>query len=352
VAAVDATTGMLLYTTTTDWNPVAAAVDERTGHVFVVNNGASSVTMLDGRSGCILHTVSPATMNGSLVVAVAERSGRAFVPCPGGVDVLATANGQLLHTVSWPASASSVVAIAVDERTSRVFAVSSGAVSMLNAATGTLQRTVTIGRFARAVAVDERTNRVFVAGSGGVGSAGTGVVSVLDATTGVIMRTISVDRFPWAIAVDDRTDRVFVTSPATGRVDVLEATSGRLLRAVSLGPQTAAIAVDARRGHVFVTDVGLQDRPLHFVNSGTAQVGMLDARTGEVLRTLNMADHATVASIAVDERTGHLFVATIPGSRSDGWDGMAQGIRRWLPWFPGSTPRSVRGTVSTLTIAY
>jgi DNA-binding beta-propeller fold protein YncE len=86
---------------------------------------------------------------------------------------------------------------------------------------------------------------------------------------------------------------------------VLDARSGRILRTIPLGLTPTALAVDERTGSVFV----LTWMPV-FHGSGMlspAVVSVLDARTGAVLRTVPVG--LSAAALAVDERTGQAFVS-------------------------------------------
>ena len=146
------------------------AVDARTKRLFVVNVDEDTVSVLDARSGALLHTV---------------------------------------HVGQSP------TAVAVDERTGRVFVVNShtdpyripterGSVSMLDARSGAALRTIPVGWDPTVAAVDERKGRIFVVNRN-IDSRGrligNGSVSVLDARSGTVLRTIPVGVAPIDVAV-------------------------------------------------------------------------------------------------------------------------------------------------------
>src|SRR5919201_1124740 len=234
-----ASAGSMVRTIAVGRNPVAVAVDERTGHVFVAKNdlglqdqlslalnccprGQGSVTVLDARRGAIQRTVRVGLS--PLAIAVDERVGRAFVVSYGS-----------------------------DTRTGRL--------SVLDTRTGTVVRTVTVGLLPQGVAVDERTGRVFVAGED---SSGLGDVSVLDVMSGRLVRSVTVGMLPTAVAVDARSGRVFVANKgpvdgnlvplSNGTVTVLDARSGAVLRTIGVGTYPTALAVDERAGRAFVVN--------------------------------------------------------------------------------------------------
>jgi YVTN family beta-propeller protein len=109
-----------------------------------------------------------------------------------------------------------------------------------------------------AIAVDARRGHAFVA------NAYDGSVSMVEARSGRVLRTVAVGANPWSLAVDPRADRVLVStgqglwpswsSATAGRVQVLDGRTGRRLRTVAVGLGPAALAVDKRSGHVFVAN--------------------------------------------------------------------------------------------------
>jgi YVTN family beta-propeller protein len=248
-------------------------------------------------------------------LAIATRTCRAFVRnVDGSVNVLDLTRGTLLRTVHVPNQPGYVrlaPALAVDDRTQRVFVANSGDstdngnVSMLDAATGAVVRTVSPGVHPVAVAVDPQRGWVFVA------NRGSGSVSILDATTGAVLRTIPVEGLPALVAVDARRARLFVAADMGehGAVSTLDETTGRLLRTVPIAGIPAVLVVAPQSGHVFVG-------PTSGGGAIAGRLSMLDATSGAVLRSLDLLRAQGVAlgdldvhGLAVDARTGHVFVA-------------------------------------------
>ena len=165
---------VLLWTVSVGGGPTAVAVAERSGHIFVGNSNADTVSMLDARTGPVLRT---ARMEHSpRAVAVDDRTGRVVVLSRGIDDAYVPPIGL------------------------------SGTVSALDARTGTVLHTVAVGVGPRAIAVDERRGRVFVANTR------SNSVSVLDAGSGALLRTVVVGAGPSAAAVDERIGKVFVST--------------------------------------------------------------------------------------------------------------------------------------------
>jgi YVTN family beta-propeller protein len=251
--------------------PSALAVDPRSGHLFVANSFDDTVTMLDARTGRVLHTTSV-----------------------GGYP------DQLQ----------------INPRTERVFVLNQidGSVSVLDARTGALQRTLTLS-VGPAQAVDHQTPDIFVfdgvTGVGGTrpipGHVGTNLVAVLDAPGGSRLQIIAWSPQPgWGLAVDGATERLFVPDMATDRVDLFDAVHGQYLRSVRVGANPVAVALDPRTRRAFVASLSPASptRP-------ASSVSVLDSG-GRVLRTVAVGPDP--ALVAVDVAAGRVLVV-------HGWGG-------------------------------
>lgn len=214
VSVLDARTGAWIRRSAAGVGPGPVAVDERTGHIFVQDLGASTVVMLDARSGVPLRTIAL-----------------------GGPSILTQVN-----VIGNPLPAF----IGVDAATSRVFVGRYGAVTMLDSHTGTILKTVQVGRIPIAMDIDARTARVFVLNK-------KDVVSVLDARTGALLQTMRVGHSPWALTVAAAVNRVYVANAGDDTVSVMDG-YGRVLHVVPGGLSPRAVAVDASLHQVYILD--------------------------------------------------------------------------------------------------
>jgi DNA-binding beta-propeller fold protein YncE len=245
--------------------PSAIVVDPRSGHVFVTNSIDDMVTMLDARTGRVLHTTSVGDDPDQLQV---------------------------------------------NPRTERVFVLNQtdGSVSVLDARTGALRRTLTLGAGSERV-VDHQTPDVFVFdGVTGVGGAspvpgldGTDLVAVLDAPGGSRLQSIASSLPGWGLAVNGATERLFVPDMAADRVDVFGAVQGQYLRSINVGANPVGVAVDARTGRAFVASLG----PLPPAHSASS-VSMLDSQSGRVLATVPVGP--APALVAMDGPAARVLV--------------------------------------------
>jgi YVTN family beta-propeller protein len=176
VSVLDAGMGTLRRTISTGQKGHGLAlVVGLTGHVFAFNqNGRMSV--LDPATGTVVRTVALGMVPGG--AAMDERTGRIFITAPGSnmqghrVGVLDARSGALVRTVPVGAGPRGVV---VDAATERAFIGNyvGNTVSILNARTGTVLRTISVSS-PWALAVDAQTHRCLVV------SFAANTVSVLD----------------------------------------------------------------------------------------------------------------------------------------------------------------------------
>ncbi len=227
----------------------------------------------------------------------------------------------------------------VDERTHRAFiTVSSNgdrAVCTMDTRTGHLVTCAYLGGFPGLPVVDPGANRVFVSNQD---DTRTNRVDMLDATTGRILHSLVLGQGLEAyvgdsagvvhpLAVDARTQHAFVVGQQSapsgdavgpGRVMMLDALHGTRIRTIDVAQNPRTVELDARRNRVFVLSIGpVTERTSPTggyvdVPTGAGTLSVLDASTGRTIRTILVGVNPTTP--AVDERTGHILIATIGAS--------------------------------------
>ncbi len=319
LSVLDAATGRTLQAVPIGAYPAGRAlVDEVAGRAFALTFGLNPATgrpgpgrlyILDTHSGRLVSS-SPAGVAPAL--GVDETAGHLFVTSPatgkagtGVVQMRDATTGRLLRAIP-----SSGDRIAVDETAGRAFVIDTqtNRVGLVDTHSGRLVGTITAGGNASAAHVDGRTSRLFI-GEASRWSCGARPVCqyigpsqlvVLDTRTGRVVRALTAGTAnPAAIAVATRTNRAFVfyTTMTTGRgaagtLRVLDARTGQVLRTlpVTVAPAEGQVAVDERRGRVYAVD--------------TTGTSVFDATTGALLRTIAASGDA----IAVDAPTGRAFI--------------------------------------------
>jgi len=370
VSVLDARSDRLLNTVTLS-DPVLAhqnlgapVVDARTDRVFIARYGGSDgkgyVDVLDARMGNLLRAVSVGKYTEA--AALDERTGRLFVlnqehrdrRCQclplgrGSVSVLDARDGRVLRTI---AVGTGPTTVAVDAATNRVFVVNqplpgNGSVSVLDAANGQVVCTVPLGRSPGQPVVGVRDAYALIPDSRGM--------NVLDARDGRLLRTIQIraDKYgnPATLeAVDEQRGRALAVNAAGAHL--VDVRAGVIVRDY---PAIDGVgALDQRSGRV----VGATTGPRYFTNNpmGIGTVSVLDDQSGAVLHTVTAGLLPGLA--ALDERAGRAFVVNVgcPAPRQPcgpppppdplGW--MPSWSRRLVPWRPAASP--TRGaTVSVL----
>jgi len=176
-------------------------------------------------------------------------------------------------------------------------------------------RAIVVGENTASIGVDPDSGHILVVNNTTVdsGMAG-GSVSIIDSRTRRVVGTVPVGVNPGAVTVDARTHRAYVlnagmsvttsvrrggtyrstSTPLPGSVSVLDTRDGRIVRTLTIGGEPRGLAVDARTGHLFVADAARNT------------VSMFVADTGVLVR--RVAVGRSPVGIAVDARTGHVFV--------------------------------------------
>jgi len=319
VTIVDMRTGQLLRTVPVGYNPLALAVDQRGGHVFVIDNGGGgAISILDARTGLPVRTITyglaaPQTAltdsrTGILLVEVGRT--RSYT-----MDAYETKRGRFLHLVGGIIKRGfNLWATATDEQTSRAFLANTvmgregaeaATVRVFDTNAGMFLRTIPVGYGPVGLAVDEMAARVVVT------SEGSNLVHILDARSGAIARIVRVAPGPRTVVVDPRTDHAFILHDVSGRVTMLNIGSGHVLRSISMGAQPVAAAVDVMRGRVII---GCMDE-VH----GVARAAILDTSTGIILKTVSLPVYPRF--VLDDSTSGHVLVAgvVLPTSPKGSW---------------------------------
>lgn len=305
-------TSAAIRTVSVGVNPMRVVADGPSGHVFVLNSGygrdhnMSTLTMLDARSGRILHTTALGQF--SLNMGVDSATERVFVSdeMTSAVSVIDARTGTILGTT--PVGPSPIIAVA--EQTGRVFVMVTAInkVYMLDARTGRIVRIIRVPRGAESVVVDGPTKRVFISCDYSTGlNTQHPILTMLDARTGTTLRTIS--GIAGQMLVNNRTGLLYQIG--SGLIRVLDGHAGTLRRTIALAHLYGPIVMDERSGHLFVAD------------AYSRAVSMLDGRSGRMLARAAVAPANGVADdMTVDTRSGHVLIAG--GGKTvmlDGWSG-------------------------------
>ncbi len=357
--------------TQTGANPIAVTVDARTGRVFVVAEGPigsspypeptgpGSVSVLDAATGHLVRTTRIGVH--PLQTALDDTTGRVYVLNqgalskagglgPGSVSVLDAATGHLVRTT--PVGVG-VATLAVDAQRRRVFALPldpgsneistldiwatngpshiSGDTRVLDAATGRVVQTLphTTGT---ALAANDHANRLLVASGVDCSShsndeVNPGCLRVYEETTGRLLATrpLSQTVAPGAMAPDDLNGRVLaflesarstLDDQGSNHVVAFGSWGGKGVYSASLndaGGTAGAFTTSVTANRAVV--VTIPDAYQVQEGGGTAYASILDMRQGRVLHTGfvgggQSARYGYRASVAIDAPMGRIIVLT------------------------------------------
>lgn len=130
------------------------------------------------------------------------------------------------------------------------------------------------------------------------------LMSARGASASPLIATRAVGPDPSSVAVDMRASRVFVVNNGDNTITMLDARDGQVLRTINLTGTPTALAVDERRGHLLI---GVTS----FRLDGQGTVATLDSRTGALLHTTDVGPQPN--AIAIDQRAGRAYVANYQG---------------------------------------
>jgi YVTN family beta-propeller protein len=322
VSVLDTVSGNVLRAVPIGQGAYALAVDEHLGRVFVPSAGDDSLTILDANTGSVLRTI--ALGYSPNLVTVNTPAGRVYVTSTDGtmLTILDGHDGKRLYSVALP---SEPLAMAANQNFHQVLlATASGMLEARDAGTGALLHATPIGGYPAALAVDAMSRRIFVANGDDA------TVRMLDARTGVLLHTAHVPSSPVAMTVVAAAGRIVVASSlgaagsgASGSVSVLDATTGQLLATTPMDGSPLAILPDERSRDALID-----------INTAILDV---DATTGATIRSLPVRGmRVTGQAMAIDERTGHIFVVNTDDSNATHHGSILDWARQWLPFMRGS----------------
>ncbi len=319
LSVLDDRSGALLHRLDMGFLPGDVAVEEATGHLFVSSAVSNTVEMRDGTTGRLLRTITLPQL--PVVVIPTGRRARVLVitgtPTANGgamlphatIAVLDGHSGRLVRTVPLMVPSGGISAIAVDERRGHVLLAAGKMIDIIDGVTGAVLHTSSTPRRLSALVVDHRTDHIFAVGAGSairnriVRSA---VLYTLNGATGTVTQAHRLDHVilvSASAAIDEQTHRLFIAS-ALERVSQTQFAGGIVVCDADSGEAIRTVVPDPS-----AVELALAQRANRaFVINIFSAPEMLDGRTGAVLRTIAISNQAQ--AIAVDERTMRVFIAT------------------------------------------
>jgi YVTN family beta-propeller protein len=264
--------------------PLAIAVNEHTGNVYVANSGDRSVTVLDGTTGRGIATVATTAIPYAIVadeeankIYVSNTFSNLLTVIDGATNIASyiktgSADALMLDKkrrrlyllgyessaltvldlatgaiTKQPAGATHLWGIAESGETLYVTHVQDASLAAIDVETGAVGSIVT-GSMPCAVAVDAESGEVYVA------NYGDGTVTVLDSRHALIA-TITVGGHPQAVAIDG--GRVYVAKTRENSVSILDIRSHNVAKEMKVPGHPYALAVNAKTHKVYAATMGV-----------------------------------------------------------------------------------------------
>ncbi len=258
---------------TTVWvgqKPHGLAVDSHNNLIYVANHLVPVVSVIDGRAGVVVRTISLGNASGS--------NGAAYDPVTGFL----------------------YVANKFTDDVSRVSAGSGADLSEIPA-----------GFQPNGIAVDPATGLVYVA------NFGRGTVMLLDGPGGMPLHEVPSGGEPSFIALDPARNRFYVTHHLDNTVGIHELSSGERLGTFPTGRGPYGIAIDPVRDRLYTAD--RDGRSVTIINLADDSI------------VKHMPLNCTPYQVAVNPASGHLFVVCADDQQLHIYD---VETTLWLAWVP------------------
>jgi YVTN family beta-propeller protein len=334
--------------------PDGLVVDPLTESVFVVNEGDSTLSVIDGAicnaldtAGCSQRPPEVATgfnPGGNLDVDLATDT--VYVPnmdentvsVIDGSACTETHQSGCRHAVPTTTVGSAPQGIAVNQATDTVYVGnrSDNDLSVINGALCSASQpsgcgrgwpTVATGPAPQAVAVDQRTDTIYTANSDPNNNFSGTTVSVIDGATcnagdnsgcGRAPATVTVGNGPNALAVSQSTDTIYVANINDNTVSVINGATcnatvttgcGQAPPVIKVGSGPDGVAVDQATDTIYVANAG--DNTVSVINGATCNA-IITSGCGHAPPTIAVGNGPY--GVAVDQITHTLYVANAGGS--------------------------------------
>jgi DNA-binding beta-propeller fold protein YncE len=263
---------------TVGYSPHGLAVNPKSGLLYVADQRAPELTILDLNSHKVLTraAVNPATDDGGVQpreVAVSVGLNRVYLP-----------------------------------RVRNAIAVPESDLDVLDGTTGSLIQSITLNtdnNFVSIghVAIDETRARVYITGRTSTPSQ-TSLLFVVDANTNGLVSTITVPDLADAdVAVNPVTGRVYLSnSSPSGKVVIVNGITGAVVTDVDAGAIPGPMAVNTKTNKVYVGRVGQGDP------SAVDLVTVIDGAQDKVESSFSNTTNGNVTSLVIDETSNTLFI--------------------------------------------
>jgi YVTN family beta-propeller protein len=232
--------------------PNQAAVDPRTGAIYVTNFQDNTVSVISGRTNTVVATIAMGPGVSALQDGVNPRTSRLYVINEdNAMPVINTRTNAVITTADLADSEPG--GIAVNPRTNKIYVTEPGLglVAVISGRTDTVQASIPLSG-TLGVAVNPRTNKIYITNDNFPGES----FSVIDGRTNAVTATIPLDGEAFGVAVNPRTNAIYITSLDLNVVWAISGRTNAILATVPVGDEPLGVAVNPRTNTIYVTNAG------------------------------------------------------------------------------------------------
>ena len=229
--------------------PFGIAYDSVRGEMFVVNNGANTVSVISDTTNTVVATITVGKY--PFLIAYDSGKGEMFVTnwIDGTVSVINDATRTVVATIKvedYPGGG-----IAYDSVRGEMFVVNYGrgsgnTVSVISDETNSIVATIPVGKAPFGIAYDSVRGEMFVTNSDD------NTVSVISDATRTVVATIPVSRGDMGIAYNSAKGEIYI-GKADKTISVISDTTNAVVATIKVDAQPLGIAYDSGKGEIFVT---------------------------------------------------------------------------------------------------
>ncbi len=244
--------------------PHGLAVDSYQDRIYVANHLVPVMSVIDGRTGEIVHAINLGDASGS--------NGAAYDPATGLVYVANKFTGNLSRvsgTDDVPADAlpagGQPDGVAVDPATGIVYVANFGSstLSLVDGPAGVLLREAPSGGEPSFIALDPERGRFYVTHHLD------NTVGIYDLATGTLLDSLITDSGLYGIALDASRSRLYTANRDGRSVTIVDLTSDHVVKDMPLNCAPYQVAVNPASGHLFV--VCPEDQQMHIYDEDTTR---------------------------------------------------------------------------------
>jgi YVTN family beta-propeller protein len=264
-------------------SPVALAINEKTNRIYVANNGAGSVSVIDGTNDAVVATLDVGSL--PYVLAVNPVTNKIFVSNTFSNEITLIDGTTNATNKIKAGSADSIV---IDTKRDRAYLIGweGTSLTVLDSKPAIIGKVPMGGMHLWGMAVDEAAGKLYVT------RAGKAELATVDETSGSVTN-IATGATPCAVALNPATNLIYVANHEDDSVTVLDGTQSKVLATVKVGEKPQGIAIDAKTNRIYVANV----------HGDT--VSVIDGAHNAVIKTLRTGHNPF--ALAVNGSTARLY---------------------------------------------